>query len=125
MCKTNGELIVHLLLHCEVALEVWNIVCQLFGVVWVMPGSLKECLGSWRAQRGTRTVLQIWRMALLCAMWCLWRKINAQSFEDCEIGLMELKKRVLQTLFSWRVLGHSLQASTLAKFLDIYASFSN
>ena len=27
MCKKNGGSIVHLLLHCEVALEVWNMVC--------------------------------------------------------------------------------------------------
>jgi hypothetical protein len=40
MCKKSGESIVHLLLHCEVAVEVWNMVCQLFGVMWVMPGSL-------------------------------------------------------------------------------------
>jgi hypothetical protein len=90
-----------------------------------MPGCLKECLGSWRAQRGNRTVLQIWRMAPLYVMWCLWRERNARSFEDREIGLMELKKRVLQTLFSWRVLGHSSQASSLVEFLDFCVSFSN
>jgi hypothetical protein len=38
---------------------------------------------------------------------------------------MELKKRVIQTLFSRRILGHSSQASTLAEFLDFCASFSN
>jgi hypothetical protein len=32
MCK-SGESIDHLLLHCEVALEVWNMICQLFGVM--------------------------------------------------------------------------------------------
>jgi hypothetical protein len=100
MCKKSGESIDHVLLHCEVASKVWNMVCQLFGIMWVMPGSLKECLGSWRAQGGNRTILQIWRMAPLCVMWCLWRKRNARSFEDRELVLMELKKRVLQTLFS-------------------------
>jgi hypothetical protein len=46
MCKKSDESIDHLLLHCEVAIEVWNMVCHLFGVMWVMPGRLKECLGS-------------------------------------------------------------------------------
>jgi hypothetical protein len=32
MCK-SGESIDHLLLHYEVALEVWNMICQLFGVM--------------------------------------------------------------------------------------------
>jgi hypothetical protein len=71
MRKKSGESINHLLLQCEVALEVWNMVCQLFGVTWVMPGRLKECLGSWRRQWGNRTVLQSWRKAPLCVMWCL------------------------------------------------------
>jgi hypothetical protein len=68
MCKKSGESIDHLLLHCEVAIEVWNLVCQLFGVMWVMPGRLKECLGSWREQKGNSMVIQIWRMAPLCVM---------------------------------------------------------
>jgi hypothetical protein len=76
MCKHNGESIDHLVLHCEVAIEVWIMVLQLFGVTWVMPGTTKECLGSWRGQMGNCTVMQIWRMVPLCVMWCLWRERN-------------------------------------------------
>jgi hypothetical protein len=125
MCKKSGESIVHLLLHCEVAMEVWNMVCHLFGVMWVMTGSVVECLRSWRVQKGNRTVLQTWRMVPLCVMWCLWREMNARNFEDREIGLMELKKRVIQTLFSWRVMWHSPQVSTLADFRDFCTTFSS
>jgi hypothetical protein len=32
MYKKNGESIDYLLLHCEVAIEVWSMVCQLFDV---------------------------------------------------------------------------------------------
>ena len=35
MCKSWGESIDHLLLHCEVANEVWNVFFQLFGVSWL------------------------------------------------------------------------------------------
>jgi hypothetical protein len=124
MCKHNEESIDHLLLHCEVAIEVWNMVLQLFGVTWVMLGRMKERLGSWRGQRGNRTILQIWRMFHLCVMWCLLRERNAQSFEDCELRLIKLKKMVLQTLYSWRVMWHLSQASMLAEFLDLCALFS-
>jgi hypothetical protein len=68
MCKHNGESIDHLLLHCEVAIELWNMVCQMFGVTCVMPGRMNKCLGSWRSQRSNRTVRHIWRMAPLCVM---------------------------------------------------------
>jgi hypothetical protein len=89
------------------------------------------------------TLSSIFYLDALCVMWCLWRernarslysidlskkkkkKRNAWSFEDCELGIIELKKRVLQTLFSWRVLWHSSQVSTLVEFLNFCASFSN
>ena len=116
MFKQNGESIDHLLLHCEVAIELWNMVCQMFGVTWVMSGRMKDCLGSWRGQRGNHTIMHIWRMAPLCVMWCLWREMNTRSFEDYELGLIELKKKMLQTLFSWRVLWHLLQDLMLAEF---------
>jgi hypothetical protein len=60
-----------------------------------MPGRRKECLGSWRGPRGNHTVLQILRTAPLYVMWCLLRERNAWSFEDRQLGLIELKKRVL------------------------------
>jgi hypothetical protein len=99
MCKIGGESIDHLFLHCMVAIELWSMILQLFGVVWVMPRLVKEMLGSWRGQRGNRLLMQIWRMALLCLMWCLWKERNARSFEDGETDLINLKKLVIQTLF--------------------------
>jgi hypothetical protein len=48
-------------------------------------------------QMGKRLLVQIWRMAPLCLLWCLWKELNAHSFEDCETGLLNLKKLVLQT----------------------------
>jgi hypothetical protein len=38
----------------------------------------------------------------LCLMWCVWRERNARCFEDCENGLLNLKRKMLQTLFMWR-----------------------
>jgi hypothetical protein len=70
-----------------------------FGVVWVMLRSVKDLLGSWRGQKGNRTLIPIWRIAPLCLMWCVWRERNACSFKDCETGLSNLKKPVIQTLF--------------------------
>jgi hypothetical protein len=63
-------------------------------------------------------------MVHLCVMWCLWRERKAQSFKDRELGTHRVAERVFQTLFSWRVLWHSPQVSTLAEFPDFCASFS-
>ena len=61
MCKHSGKSIDHLLLHCEVAIEVWNMVFQMFGVTWMMSGRIKEYLESWRGQRANCTVMHIWK----------------------------------------------------------------
>jgi len=36
MCKSCGESIDNLFLHCMVATKLWNTILQMFGVVWVM-----------------------------------------------------------------------------------------
>ena len=85
----------------EVATELWNVFLQLFGVNWVMLRKVSDCLECWRGQLGNRHAMHIWRLIPLCVMWCLWRDQNACNFEDCESGMIELKKLALNTLFSW------------------------
>ena len=58
MCGNSGESIEHIILHCEVATELWSDFSA-FGVAWVMPCSVSECSGSWRSRYGNRTALHI------------------------------------------------------------------
>jgi hypothetical protein len=37
MCKKSGVSIDPLLLHCEVARDLWSYILKLFGAEWVMP----------------------------------------------------------------------------------------
>jgi hypothetical protein len=68
--------------------------------------------------------MQIWRMAPLYLMWCLWKEQNARNFEDCEIGLINLNKLAIQTLFMWRVTIQSMSECSYSDFLDMCSSFS-
>jgi len=124
MCKTSGESIDHLFLHCMVATELWRTILQLFGVEWVTPGSVKDMLGSWRGQKGNRTLIPIWHMAPLCLMWCIWRERNARCFEDCETGLLNLKRKMLQTLFMWREKIQFMHECSYFEFIDRCSLFS-
>jgi hypothetical protein len=49
MYKKSGESIEHLLLHYEVARNLWSYILTLFGVEWVMPRMVLELLTSWGA----------------------------------------------------------------------------
>jgi len=46
MCKKSGESIDHLLIHYEVARELWSSILNLFGVDWVMPRWVNDLLVS-------------------------------------------------------------------------------
>jgi hypothetical protein len=109
MCKHWGESIDHLLLHCEVANEVWNVFI----------------LESWRGQLGNRHALRMWRLVPLCVMWCLWRERKAHNFEDKESGMIELRKLLLNTLFSWSGTWLNSHESIFSYFLELCKSFSS
>ena len=49
MCKSNGESVDHLFLHCPVAMDLWSMVLGLFGVSWVKIGraSCRERVFNW------------------------------------------------------------------------------
>jgi hypothetical protein len=59
----------------------------------------------------------------LCLMWCLWKGWNACSFDDCETSSLTLKKLVIQTLFTWRVMLHSMFDCSFPVFIDLCYSF--
>jgi hypothetical protein len=96
MCKKSGESIEHLFLHCEVARDLWSYILTLFGVEWVMPRMVLELLTS-----GYGPAKEVWRLVPLCLMWCIWRERNARHFEDVEISMVELRKRLLNMLYIW------------------------
>ena len=46
MCRSNGETMDHLLLHCPKA-TVWNYEFHSFDVEWVQPGRVMDLLFAW------------------------------------------------------------------------------
>jgi hypothetical protein len=67
--------------------------------------------------------LKIWRLAHLCIMWCLRREWNVRSFEDREKKLLEMKKKMLQSVYAWRVALNILPFSNFSKFFGILFFF--
>ncbi len=66
MCKSHGENVNHLLLHCVVAWEPWSMILCLFGIAWVMPYSRMEMLSCWTEHFGKTSNGGIWKV-YLCA----------------------------------------------------------
>ena len=49
MCHRNEESVDHLLLHCSVAQSLWVYMLKIFGIHWVMPGSVESLVYCWRS----------------------------------------------------------------------------
>jgi hypothetical protein len=48
MCQQSGEIVEHLLLHCDIASGLWNVVFAVFGIHWVMLKMVAELLFGWQ-----------------------------------------------------------------------------
>jgi hypothetical protein len=121
MCKKNWESIDHLLLHCEVARDLWSYILILFGVEWVMPRTVLKLLTSWGASVGYDHAKKAWWLAPLCLLRCIWRERNAWLFEDVETSMVELWKRLFNMLYIWIASHHCLNDFTYADFLNLFS----
>ena len=95
MCRSNGEMVDHLLLHCGKSYRLWSLVFRSFGFSWVLPRSVADTLfGWWNWPR--KHLSSIWNLAPLCLMWCLW---NRRMFEDMDSSDDQLLTSFSGTLF--------------------------
>jgi hypothetical protein len=101
MCKADGESVNHLLLHCPVARDLWNMIFSLFGISWVMPRGVVDLISCWNGCIGRHEAGKIWRVIPHCIMWCLWCERNARTFNGEEVSIPALKYSLLQTMLEW------------------------
>lgn len=98
MCKKDGEIIDHLLIHCPIAKELWNMVFLLFGVQWTMPSGVAELLASWSSKSDRYESVVIWSMIPHYLAWDIWRERNARTFEGSGQSVHDLKLSLPNTL---------------------------
>jgi hypothetical protein len=121
MCKKEEESIDHLLLHCERAQFLWNAFFSHFGLAWVMPRGVADLLHCWWLVGRSRNAM-VWKMVLLCIMWCLWVERNGRFFEDSERSSKDLLHSFFNTLFTWAAAWLAPTVITLSDFLYLFSS---
>jgi hypothetical protein len=119
LCKSNGESVDHLFLHCPMASDLWWMVFSMFGVQWVMPRTIMDLFSCWMGLPGRHDTVLVWKMILHCLIWCLWHERNARNFEDSERHIHELKLFFFHTLFDW-VLGSGVSSiHSILELIDL------
>ena len=83
LCCSNAESVDHLLLLCPIAHSLWMYMLRLFGIEWVMSGSVVDLLFCWYHWLGKHSS-NIWDLVPGCLMWTIWTEQNRRTFEDEE-----------------------------------------
>ncbi|GFS36239.1 hypothetical protein Acr_00g0044890 [Actinidia rufa] len=122
MCKRNAESTDHLLIHCDVASELWRCVYAIFGVQWVMPATIKELFACWSQGRSRGGRRLAWRVVPLCLCWRIWRERNLRVFEDIENSLIFLNASFISLLFLWMRKDFPLSPASLVDFFGEFHS---
>ena len=71
ICKSSGNSVDHLLIHCSVAREICSFV-SLFSVVVMF--------FYWKGLHGRYNNILVWNATLLCLKWNIWRVRNNLTF---------------------------------------------
>jgi hypothetical protein len=117
MCKSSGETVNHLLLHCPIAWELWNMVLIIFGTSWVMPWGVEDLLCCWTGVSGKSEAAKTWKMTPHCLMWCLWQERNERTFKGVENSIPALKFKFLLTLLEWSKASHLDSSCSLSDMI--------
>ena len=112
----NEEFVDHLLISCLVAHSLWMYMLRLFGIDWVMLGSIADLFFCWYHWLGKHNS-DIWNLVPGCLMWNIWTERNRCSFEDTGKSLDQLFELCRRTLFDWSRCWGLLDCSTIMDFL--------
>ena len=83
LCRKEEENIDHFLLLCSSRVQdLWALLFTIFGVNWVLPGSVRETLNGWQGSLIRKNLKKLWLAAPLCLVWIIWKERNKAVFED-------------------------------------------
>ena len=100
ICYCNAEFVDHLLLLCPIAHSLQMYMLWLFGIDWVMLGSVVDLLFCWYRWLRKHSS-DIWNLVPGCLMWTIWTEWNWRYFEDEGKTVVQLLEFCQRTLFDW------------------------
>ena len=56
MCHCSKETVDHLLIHCNMAFELWSFIFRMFGVQWVLQENVLDLLCGWQGRGPTSDI---------------------------------------------------------------------
>ena len=118
LCLFEVETVDYLLLHCVKTRALWNLLFFLFGMAWVLSGSIKETLLGWYEAFVGKTCKKAWLMTPLCIFWSVSKERNLLAFRSEEFSLQRLKYSFVCNFWSWVRVFIVLSPSSLVSFFE-------
>lgn len=100
-CEKEAEANNHLFLHCKAAKNLWNMFLAILGVNWVMPGTTKDLLSSWKGIWSRHKEGHWWKTIPAYIWWTLWKERNSRCFEGKRTNLQRIRMNCTSLLFFW------------------------
>ena len=94
------ESIDHIFLHCTNARTLWAMFFSLFGVLWMLPATVKAMLLGWVGSFVGKKREKVWRAGPLCIFWTVWKARNKFAFEEEVLSIQRLKTSFVYFLWS-------------------------
>ena len=107
-----------LLLHCVKTRSLWELLFSLFRVSWVIAGTVKDAILSWKGFLVGNKRRKVWPASPLCLFWTMWNVRNRIVFEDEACALQRMKTSLVLLLWSETKLFIGDGPSNLAGFID-------
>ena len=118
LCQEAEELVDHLLLHCRKTRVLWELLFSLFGVNWIISGSVRDMLLGWKGTFVGKRRKKVWQTVPSCLFWTVWKARNRIVFEEDVLSIQKLKYLFLFLLWSKTKLSIENSPSTLDGFID-------
>ena len=117
MCEETEENIDHLLIHCNSAKLLWDLISLIFGISWVFPQSVFHTLLAWQGAAVGKKRKRIWLAAPLCLFWTLWRARNRVVFENEGLNDQKIKANFVINLWARANVFREDKTNSVVEFL--------
>lgn len=99
-CGRNDESVLHLFLHCELAIKVWLDLMRWLGGGFIIPPNLFIHWECWKEEGANKNIRKGRGLIWLATIWVLWNARNDKIFKGVNYGV----ESILDTIkvMSWR-----------------------
>jgi len=101
LCEGNVELVNHLFIHCEFAMEVWKGVWRWFEVSLELPPNLFLLWEGWNELAGNNRIRKGFCLIWHAVVWSVCKARNERIFNNSNCGVEEILEAVKVLSWKW------------------------